>query len=130
LIVKTKIAITLICKESALFQNTEFNLTDLTTMYWKGVDFSKSSIMSECSVYYDEQDQCLRGFRDSIILTEKILKKISGSIQTFRPSKSLAELSSPRSIVRTLSPEPIAEIDVVISGGGMKCYYVAGISFP
>mmetsp|Transcript_25536 Transcript_25536/g.47872 ORF Transcript_25536/g.47872 Transcript_25536/m.47872 type:complete len:384 (+) Transcript_25536:84-1235(+) len=82
--------------------------------------------MKTSSVYYDEQSKCLRGFRDSILLTEKILHKISSSIHTFKPSKSLAELSSPRAIARTDSPEPIAEIDVVISGGGMKCYYVAG----
>ena len=68
----------------------------------------------------------MRGFRDSIILTENIIHKISNSIQTFKPSKSLAELSSPCSIIRTASPEPVAEIDLVISGGGMKCYYVAG----
>ena len=79
------------------------------------------------SVYYDEDSECLRGYRDTIVLTEKILKKISASVVTFRPSKSLAELSSPRSVDVSNSPEPVAEIDVVISGGGMKCYYVAGI---
>jgi hypothetical protein len=82
--------------------------------------------MHQSSVYYDEQSHCLRGFRDSILLTEKIIHQISSSIHTFKPSKSLAELSSPRGIARTESPEPVAEIDVVISGGGMKCYYVAG----
>lgn len=67
--------------------------------------------------------------RASTMLTEKIIHKISQSIRKFRPSHSLAEslaelhLDCPNSPV---PPSPVAEIDVVISGGGMKCYYVAG----
>jgi hypothetical protein len=67
--------------------------------------------------------------RPSTMLTEKIIHQISSSIKKFRPSRSLAEslaeveCGSPYSPV---SPNPVAEIDVVISGGGMKCYYVCG----
>ena len=66
--------------------------------------------------------------RQSSILTEQILEEISKSITNFKPSKSLADLmeSSPAS---RNSDEPAAEIDVVISGGGLKHFFMVGAAY-
>lgn len=62
--------------------------------------------------------------RPSIQLTEKIVKDISNSINIFKPSKSLHDIvvDNPYAI----DSNPVAEIDLVISGGGLKAYYMSG----
>ena len=99
-----------------------------------GADITPSSSLCDIGLTYeDEENDSLEkefqsdivlpsNLRASTLLTEKIIQDISKSIHIFRPSKSLAELG----IEEPNSPTPTAEIDVVISGGGMKCYYVAG----
>ena len=61
--------------------------------------------------------------RPSTQLTEKILGAIANSVKTFRPSQSLAILSESDS---QNSSDAIADIDLVISGGGLKFYHVMG----
>ena len=65
-------------------------------------------------------------FRDSTALTEKLLEDIKRSIFTFRPSKSLQSITSMKEDDR--NQLPVTEIDVVISGGGLKGYFMAGAS--
>lgn len=62
--------------------------------------------------------------RPSTQLTEKILSSIANSVKIFRPSQSLAILSESDSSQN--SSDTIAEIDLVISGGGLKFYHVMG----
>jgi predicted acylesterase/phospholipase RssA len=57
------------------------------------------------------------------ILCEQLLDMISDSVLTFKPSKSLGSLSAVRE-----SSEPAVEIDIVVSGGGLKGYFMAGCS--
>jgi hypothetical protein len=66
--------------------------------------------------------------RTSTQLTEKILHSIANSVQIFRPSQSLAVLSEEGSQPSpdALESTSVAEIDVVISGGGLKFYHVMG----
>ena len=75
--------------------------------------------------------------RASTSLTLRLLTEIKESISSFRPSESLAQLTSMKSVLSmhslskgynstdNLRP-PKAEIDVVISGGGLKGYFMAG----
>lgn len=61
--------------------------------------------------------------RPNILLTLEILHKIRNSVQIFKPSKSLANLlEDDQEIVE----KEIAEIDLVISGGGLKGYFACG----
>jgi hypothetical protein len=71
--------------------------------------------------------------RSSIELTLSILDTINRSISNFRPSRSFPDLSltikklidEENSLERNEKNESLpAEIDVVISGGGLKGYYV------
>jgi hypothetical protein len=55
--------------------------------------------------------------RSSVSLTERLLSEIQDSISVFRPSKSLSMLSN-----LAHEESPAAEIDVVISGGGMRYF--------
>jgi hypothetical protein len=57
------------------------------------------------------------------VLCERLLELIAESVQTFKPSKSLGSLSTIRD-----PTEPPVEIDIVISGGGLKGYFMAGCS--
>jgi predicted acylesterase/phospholipase RssA len=55
--------------------------------------------------------------------------EIADSIKTFKPSKSLAMLTSKKyddDEGPGKSNKPTAQVDVVISGGGMKGYFVCG----
>ena len=61
--------------------------------------------------------------RASVALTERILTEISTSLTCFKPSKSLAMLSA---LADDYAHEAMAEIDLVITGGGMKGYFMAG----
>lgn len=65
--------------------------------------------------------------RNNIILTCQLLDQISDSIAVFRPSKSLADMND---VSDRLPPGVVvkhhAEIDIVISGGGLKGYFMAG----
>ena len=63
--------------------------------------------------------------RKSIDVTTKLLSEISSNITVFRPSKSLSMLSQ---LEHEVQREASAEIDLVISGGGMKGYFMAGAS--
>jgi hypothetical protein len=66
--------------------------------------------------------------RTSTQLTEKILRSIANSVPIFRPSQSLAALSEESSLSLSSESESssLAEIDLVISGGGLKFYHVMG----
>jgi len=61
--------------------------------------------------------------RPSVALTERILHEISDSLVTFKPSKSLAMLSA---LAEDYEQEAVAEIDICITGGGMKGYFMTG----
>jgi hypothetical protein len=73
-------------------------------------------------------------FRASTVLTEKIIAEISDSVRVFRPSKSLHELVSGHEgqageedeEAAAAAPSPTATIDLVVSGGGLKGYFVCG----
>jgi hypothetical protein len=79
--------------------------------------------------------------RQSSIITQKLLEEVSSSVSSFKPSNSLAELASVRytELVansnshdkgnKVVPVKPIAEIDVVISGGGMKGYFMVGCTY-
>ena len=72
--------------------------------------------------------------RPHVRLTLKLLDEISKSIAVFRPSKSLADLTKRKSsknmfqldVAYTDAALPAAEIDIVISGGGLKGYFMCG----
>ena len=64
--------------------------------------------------------------RQSTILTLSLLEQISCSVSSFKPSSSLAELALLQKEKYKSEANPIAEIDVVISGGGMKGYFMVG----
>lgn len=86
--------------------------------------------------------------RQSTTLTLRLLEEIRKSISSFRPSMSLAMLAASKSHASMLSlgdllssqpssastPDtvlsdsfhPKAEIDIVISGGGLKGYFMSG----
>jgi hypothetical protein len=71
--------------------------------------------------------------RQSTVVTQKLLEEISHSVTSFKPSNSLAELAAVHSsqvdaTQRSRTP-PIAEIDVVVSGGGMKGYFMVGCTY-
>lgn len=57
------------------------------------------------------------------VLCEQLLDLISDSVLTFKPSKSLGSLSAVHH-----HREPAVEIDIVVSGGGLKGYFMAGCS--
>jgi len=59
------------------------------------------------------------------VLCEQLLDVIKYSVMTFKPSKSLASFNSKS---YEPEPEPAVEIDVVVSGGGLKGYFMAGCS--
>lgn len=74
-------------------------------------------------------------FRPSTVLTEKIIAEISDSVRVFRPSRSLHQLVKDRreeeeevrsGPIHHSSPPPTASIDLVVSGGGLKGYFVCG----
>lgn len=65
-------------------------------------------------------------FRASTILTEKIITEISDSIRVFKPSRSLHELLSGHDDEDMDTSTPMATIDLVVSGGGLKGYFVCG----
>lgn len=58
-------------------------------------------------------------------LCARMLKNVSDKITTFRPSESLHNLRS--NVMDGDEAEPV-EIDVVLSGGGLKGYFMAGCS--
>jgi hypothetical protein len=94
----------------------------LAMAYAIGEDLSDSNpieTMQSLASYY---------LRTSTQLTEKILRSIANSVQIFRPSQSLAVLSEEgsQSPTNTSDSSSVAEIDVVISGGGLKFYHVMG----
>ena len=72
--------------------------------------------------------------RPHVRLTLKLLDEIGKSIAVFRPSKSLADLTKRKSsknmfqidATHTDPALPAAEIDIVISGGGLKGYFMCG----
>jgi hypothetical protein len=80
--------------------------------------------------------------RHSTSLTLRLIDEISASVEVFKPSASLhalslasqqesVDLSSPSSSTYIDSPttapqKPVAEIDLVVSGGGLKCYFACG----
>ncbi len=73
---------------------------------------------STVSLRYDE--------RASVALTERLLREIQRSVVSFRPSKSLSMLSGLMEDQARCRDAPVAEIDLVISGGGMKGYFMTG----
>lgn len=67
-------------------------------------------------------------YRASTVLTEKIITEISDSIKVFKPSRSLHQLTTENrsSEGGILTGAPAASIDLVVSGGGLKGYFVCG----
>jgi hypothetical protein len=61
--------------------------------------------------------------RPNILLTLEILHKIRNSVFVFKPSKSLANLIED---VQEIVEKEVADIDLVISGGGLKGYFACG----
>ena len=60
-------------------------------------------------------------YRSTVALTQRLLAEIGGSLKVFKPSKSLSMLSQ-----LSEGDQAAAEIDIVISGGGLKCYFMTG----
>ena len=58
-------------------------------------------------------------------LTQQLLEAVTMSVTTFRPSESISALVSMDSRQHA---QPEIEIDVIITGGGMKGYFMAGAS--
>jgi hypothetical protein len=77
------------------------------------------------AVKRESNSQLYQQREDSVKLTQSLLKHISESVETFRPSQSLAQLAA---INHTLHHSEIekTEIDIVISGGGFKGLFMAG----
>ena len=70
-------------------------------------------------------------FRASTVLTEKIIVEIAASIKVFRPSRSLHQLVTDREEGRAggdggADSSGAISIDLVVSGGGLKGYFVCG----
>jgi len=59
-------------------------------------------------------------------LCEALLNEISTSVTVFRPSASLSYLPSMNQAAKDSLPPEASEIDIVISGGGLKGYFMAG----
>lgn len=59
-------------------------------------------------------------------LMQQLLEAVCESVTTFRPSASISALVSMVGPLHTAQPD--IEIDVVITGGGMKGYFMAGAS--
>ena len=73
---------------------------------------------------YDNVIDCeYRSNFERTSLCAKMLKNVSDQITTFRPSESLQNLRS--MVVDADEAEPV-EIDIVLSGGGLKGYFMAG----
>jgi hypothetical protein len=65
--------------------------------------------------------------RGKVIMVENILEVIQSSVRDFRPSKSLGLLVANEAADEGMDIEaPAAEIDLVVSGGGLKGYYGVG----
>lgn len=62
--------------------------------------------------------------RSSVELCEHLLNEIGNSLKVFKPSKSLMVLNKLTEEYKKDSAA--AEIDICISGGGMKCYFMTG----
>jgi hypothetical protein len=87
---------------------------------------SEGDAMSEVHVDHTISAATLK-FRPSTVLTEKIITEVSDSIRVFKPSRSLHELVSDREASSPVTlAGPTASIDLVVSGGGLKGYFVCG----
>jgi hypothetical protein len=65
--------------------------------------------------------------RPSTLLTLRLIDEIRSSIKMFKPSQSLARLVEDSKHEQEVNAtKPVAEIDIVISGGGLKGYFMAG----
>lgn len=64
--------------------------------------------------------------RPSTLLTLRLLDEIRSSIQSFKPSHSLGKLVEDAYSSNNPTVVPQTEIDIVISGGGLKGYFMAG----
>jgi len=64
--------------------------------------------------------------RQSSLLTIRLIEEIRSAIKMFKPSKSLAKLVDDARATGQQKPETY--IDVVISGGGLRGYFMAGAS--
>ena len=68
--------------------------------------------------------------RGSTELTLRLMNEIANSVEVFRPSASLYALSRLNdendSVTSSPSTKPPVEIDLVVSGGGLKGYYACG----
>jgi hypothetical protein len=84
---------------------------------WPGSPESSQQSADAASVYRPP-------VRPMVELCEHLLHEIGKSLKVFKPSKSLAMLTSLSS--ESLRDKGSAEIDIVISGGGMKCYFMTG----
>ena len=62
-------------------------------------------------------------------LCEEMLRNISSNIHTFRPSESLYNLKRLAKDADEYEDEDEIEIDIVLSGGGLKGYFMAGCGF-
>jgi predicted acylesterase/phospholipase RssA len=66
--------------------------------------------------------------RESTLLTTKLIDQITNSVEVFRPSASLyalTQLNQEENVNISAVKQP-TEIDLVISGGGLKGYFACG----
>lgn len=90
----------------------------------------------DADVLLNDEEIAVPRMRPSTYLTIRLLREIRSAISSFRPSQSLAMLSAVKSSQSILSLDDMshivnetdakAEIDIVISGGGLKGYFMAG----
>eukprot|EP00605_Chrysophyceae_sp_TOSAG23-4_P002887 GSChrysophyteH1.ASY1.ANO1.3182.1 assembled CDS len=78
--------------------------------------------------------ECFKVAKDRTSLCLSLLDQISRSVQVFRPSESLYNLHQMHNdyddATRVVGPtDEDVEIDVVLSGGGLKGYFMAGASY-
>jgi hypothetical protein len=106
------------------------------------MSYSDDYSMDNHYLHFDEEvplndeESVVPKMRPSTYLTIRLLREIRSAISNFRPSQSLAMLSTVKSYQSVLSlddtsqlnneTEAKAEIDIVISGGGLKGYFMAG----
>jgi hypothetical protein len=68
--------------------------------------------------------------RPSVELAVRLLETIRASMTNFKPSKSLEFLAAlgdtHEDAYTEVNPTPVATVDIVISGGGYKGYYICG----
>jgi hypothetical protein len=78
---------------------------------------------------YDPIDQEFRQDYLRTTMCTKMLDEISRNIRTFRPSQSLYDLKNLTTDAEDGVEADEVEIDIVLSGGGLKGYFMAGCGY-